>query len=105
VQSPCGPGARRTILLVMNRWFSSRALLLHVEFWLVVAACGAATWWQARRALSGNGLSWFYTFEWPIFAGIAIAAWWHLIHEDPEARAERRRASAAVDPAERKAEW
>ena len=54
-----------------------------------MAGCAAATWWQARRALAGNGLSWFYTFEWPIFAGIAIAAWWHLIHEDPEARAAR----------------
>ena len=75
------------MLIVMNRWFSPRALLLHLEFWFIVAGCGAATWWQANRALGGNGLSWFYTFEWPIFAGIAIAAWWHLIHEDPEERA------------------
>ena len=58
-------------------------LLLHVEVLVVVAACAAATWWQASRALGGNGLSWFYTFEWPVFAGIALAAWWHLIHEDP----------------------
>ena len=50
----------------------------------MAAGCAAATWWQAGRALSGNGLSWFYTFEWPVFAGIAIAGWWHLIHEDPE---------------------
>jgi hypothetical protein len=95
----------RTMLSTVNRWFSGRALLLHVEFWLVVAACGAATWWQASRALSGNGLSWFYTFEWPIFAGIAVAAWWHLIHENPEERAARKRQRAALDPAERKAEW
>jgi len=53
-------------------------------------ACGAATWWQLSRALGGNGLSWFYTFEWPIFAGIAIAMWWHLIHEDPEAYRRRK---------------
>lgn len=93
------------MLIVMNRWFSPRALLLHLEFWLIVAACGAATWWQANRALSGNGLSWFYTFEWPILAGIAIAAWWHLIHEDSEEREARRRERAQSDPAERKAEW
>jgi hypothetical protein len=93
------------MLIVMNRWFSPRALLLHLEFWLIVAACGAATWWQANRALSGNGLSWFYTFEWPIFAGIAIAAWWHLIHEDPEEREARRRERVQSDPAQRKAEW
>jgi hypothetical protein len=89
----------------MHRWFSPRALLLHLEFWVIVAACAAATWWQARRALAGNDLSWFYTFEWPIFAGIAIAAWWHLIHEDPEERAARRVERAGADPAQRQPEW
>ena len=59
-----------------------------------------ATWWQASRALGGNDLSWFYTFEWPIFAGIAIAAWWHLIHEDPADRAARS-GREGPDPAER----
>jgi len=89
----------------MRRWFSPRALLLHAELLVVVAACAAATWWQASRALGGNGLSWFYAFEWPIFAGIAAAAWWHLIHEDPEARAARRREREAADPSRRPAEW
>jgi hypothetical protein len=90
---------------VLHRWFGRRALLLHLEFWLFVAACGLAAWWQATRALGGNGLSWFYTFEWPAFALIAIAAWWHLIHEDPEARAARRKATRDVEPEDRKAEW
>ncbi len=90
---------------VMKRWLSPRAFLLHFELLIVVAACGAATWWQAGRALGGNGLSWFYTFEWPIFAGIGVAAWWHLIHEDPEARAARRAVRERVDPVERQAEW
>jgi len=89
----------------MKQWLSPRALLLHGELLVVVAACAAATWWQASRALGGNGLSWFYTFEWPVFAGIAVAAWWHLIHEDPVARAARRRVREAVDPARRQAEW
>ena len=91
--------------LAMRRWFSARALLLHLEFFLIVAGCAAATWWQARRALGGNGLSWFYTFEWPILAGIAIAAWWHLVHENPEEREARKRERADKDPAERAAEW
>ena len=77
---------------------SPRALLLHLEFWLIVAGCAVATWWQAHRALAGNGLSWFYTFEWPILAGIAIAAWWHLIHENPEERAARRRSARRATP-------
>jgi hypothetical protein len=90
---------------VRKRWFSPRALLLHLSFAVLIAGFAAATWWQARRALGGNGLSWFYTFEWPIFAGIAVAAWWHLIHEDPEARAERKRERAEVNQADRPAEW
>ena len=88
----------------MQRWLSWRALRLHIEFFVLVAGCAAATWWQATRALGGNDLSWFYTFEWPIFAGIAIAAWWHLIHEDPAQRAARTK-ERARDPAERAAEW
>jgi len=88
-----------------RRWFSGRAVLLHFEVLIVVAACAAATVWQASRALGGNGLSWFYTFEWPVLAGIAAAAWWHLIHEDPETRAARLRKREEVDPAERQAEW
>ncbi len=105
------PGARsvglggHTMRFVMHRWFSPRALLLHGECLLVVAGCGLATAWQARRALSGNGLSWFYTFEWPILAGIAIAAWWHLIHESAQAREARRKKREEVDPVRRQAEW
>ncbi len=88
-----------------KRWFSRRSLLLHLEFGLVVVGCLAAGWWQATRALGGNGLSWFYSVEWPAFAVIAIAAWWHLIHEDPEVRESRKRRSPVVGTADRKAEW
>ena len=93
------------MLDVRRRWFSPRAVLLHFELLVFVTGCAIATWWQLGRALGGNGLSWFYTFEWPIFVGIALAAWWHLIHEDPEERAARRLERAGADPAERQAEW
>ncbi len=86
---------------VRQRWLSRRALLLHLEFAFLVAGCVAATWWQASRALGGNGLSWFYTFEWPAFAVIGIWGWWHLIHEDPEAYLARKQRPAewdAIDP-------
>ena len=96
---------RPKLAAVRTRWFSSRALLLHVEFALLVAGCLAAGWWQATRALGGNGLSWFYAAEWPAFALIAIAAWWHLVHEDQEARAVRKRRAPPLENAERKAEW
>jgi integral membrane protein len=74
-----------------RRWFSRRALLLHLEVAFVAPACAAAGWWQATRALAGNSLSWVYSVEWPIFALLALAGWWHLVHEDPEAYRARRR--------------
>ena len=67
-----------------KRWFSRRALLLHLEVAIVAPGCAFAGWWQATRALAGNGLSWVYSIEWPVFALLAIAGWWYLIHEDPE---------------------
>jgi hypothetical protein len=80
-------------------------VLLHFEVLVIATGCATATWWQLSRALGGNGLSWFYTFEWPAFVAIAVAAWWHLIHEAPEERAERLRVREEVDPANRQAEW
>jgi len=77
---------------VRQRWFSRRALFLHLAVGILVPGCLVAAWWQATRALGGNGLSWFYSVEWPVFAGLAIWGWWNLIHEDPEAlRARKQR--------------
>lgn len=42
------------------------------------------------EALGGNSLSWVYSVEWPIFALIAIAGWWQLLHEDPDAYRARK---------------
>jgi hypothetical protein len=67
---------------------------------LVVAACLALGWWQLERALSGNTLSWVYTFEWPFFAGYAVYMWWRLLHEGTEGRKRpprrRRQPSEAI---------
>jgi len=82
---------------VRRRWFSRRAVLLHLEVLVVAPGCAVAGWWQATRALAGNGLSWFYSVEWPVFAILAIAGWWRLIHEDPEAY-RARKAKTAIGP-------
>jgi hypothetical protein len=59
---------------------------------MFAAACLALGWWQLTRALRGNGLSWFYSVEWPVLAGLDVWGWWHLIHELPEEyRARRQR--------------
>ncbi len=73
-----------------RRWFSRRAYLLDLEVLILAPGCAVAGWWQATRALAGNGLSWFYSVEWPVFAILAIWGWWYLIHEDPEVYAARR---------------
>jgi hypothetical protein len=38
--------------------------------------------WQLRRALAGNGLSWAYTFEWPLFAGFAVVFWARTVRDE-----------------------
>jgi hypothetical protein len=38
--------------------------------------------WQLHRALAGNGLSWAYTFEWPIFAIFAVVFWVKTIRDE-----------------------
>ncbi len=66
------------------KWLGWHALM-------VVAVLGmlALGDWQLRRAEAGNGLSWAYTFEWPIFAGFAIVFWAKTIKDEfrPPARA------------------
>ena len=87
---------------VRQRWLTGRALLFHFLVVVFVTVCLLAGRWQLHTALGGNTLSWAYTVEWPAFAIIAVVAWWHLIHEEPEerdARAERAMRAAAREAA------
>jgi len=80
---------------VRQRWLSARALQLHAAVVLWVPACLIAFWWQVHRAFDGNGLSYVYSAEWPVFALLGIWAWWVLVRTDPEmagARGQRRMA-------------
>ena len=82
------------------RWFSGRALALHAITLVVVTCCLALGWWQLERALSGNTLSWVYTFEWPFFAAYALYMWWKLLHEEPGARNRGKRRKPTADQSE-----
>ena len=76
---------------------------LHVGLLIFVPGCALAAWWQVTRAFDGNGLSYLYSVEWPIFAVVAVYFWWMLIHTDYETVGLKgmRRQEAALEAASR----
>ncbi len=38
--------------------------------------------WQFHRAEAGNGLSWAYTFEWPVFAVFGVVFWAKTVFDE-----------------------
>jgi hypothetical protein len=84
-----GSQAPRWRFLISPRWLAWH-LFAVVAFWGML-------WlgdWQLHRALSGNGLSWAYTFEWPIFAVMGAVFWVKTIRDEFRSPG----ASAAVAP-------
>jgi hypothetical protein len=69
---------------VRTPWWSKRAIGLHATLAICLPGFLALGYWQLHRALGGNGLSWAYTFEWPLFAIYSVFLWWRLIHEPAE---------------------
>jgi len=77
--------------LITPRWLGWH-LLMVVSFWGML-------WlgdWQLHRALGGNGLSWAYTFEWPLFAIFAVVFWARTIRD--EFRIRRNGGEIPIDP-------
>jgi hypothetical protein len=72
-----GSEAARWRFLITPRWLGWHLF--------TVAAVIGMLWlgdWQLHRALSGNGLSWAYTFEWPIFAIFGVVFWAKTIRDE-----------------------
>jgi hypothetical protein len=63
--------------LVKPRWLG-----WHLAMVVSVAGMLALGYWQYRRAMEGNALSWAYTFEWPIFAVFAVVFWAKTIRDE-----------------------
>jgi hypothetical protein len=59
----------------MGRLWTPAWIARHVLAVVLVAGFLALGWWQIGRAAGGNGLSWAYAFEWPVFAGFVIFMW------------------------------
>jgi DNA-binding transcriptional regulator of glucitol operon len=99
---------------VKSKWFSSRAIFLHLALIAWLALCAVAAWWQVGRAVQGNALSFMYSIEWPVFGVLGFLGWFAMLNleratEDEEherleyeermraeARAARARAEAAA---------
>jgi hypothetical protein len=68
-----------------SRWrfaFTPRWLAWHAFVVLAVIGMLMLGDWQWHRALAGNGLSWAYTFEWPIFAVFAVVFWLKTLRDE-----------------------
>ena len=63
--------------LITPRWLAWHAF--------AAAAFWGMFWlgdWQLHRALTGNPLSWAYTFEWPLFALMGAVFWAKTIRDE-----------------------
>jgi hypothetical protein len=81
--------------LLTPRWLGWH-LFVVVAFWGML-------WlgdWQLHRALSGNGLSWAYTCEWPLFAGFGVIFWARTVRDEFRARRGPTSAEVAAAAAE-----
>ncbi|HEV2450310.1 MAG TPA: hypothetical protein VGS62_00065 [Streptosporangiaceae bacterium] len=91
---PAGPEAEPGSALPGWRFLlSPRWLGWHAAMVVSVAGMLALGYWQLRRAEAGNGLSWAYTFEWPIFAVMAVVFWAKTIRDEFRPPAAARAAS------------
>ena len=73
--------APRWRFLVSPRWLAWHAFAV-VAFW---GMCWLGDW-QLHRAMSGNSLSWAYTFEWPLFALTGAYFWAKTIRDEFQLR-------------------
>jgi hypothetical protein len=101
-EPPTGPGAPADRGDdVGERPAGAKTLNVHVTLVVVLALCAVAFRFELGRALGGNGLSWAYVFEWPMFAIFGVYMWWSVLHGGRTAGKRRRRSrpdTPVIDP-------
>jgi hypothetical protein len=86
----------------LSRWrflISPKWVAWHLFVAATVAGMAALGDWQLHRALSGNALSWAYTFEWPLFAIFGVVFWVKTILDEVRPPAARPAGPDVVLPA------
>ena len=63
-----------------SKYFSRRALALHLAVIVWVTISAVAGWWQVGRAVQGNSLSFLYSIEWPVIAVLGVLGWFALLN-------------------------
>ncbi|MGI8332211.1 hypothetical protein ACRYCC_19765 [Actinomadura scrupuli] len=81
----------------MRRFLTPGWLGLHAVAATLFGAFLWFGWWQFHRALEGNGRSWGYTFEWPLFAIFVVVMWIKMMYDElhPEKKEAAERAKEA----------
>jgi DNA-binding transcriptional regulator of glucitol operon len=78
---------------VRSKYFSLRAIGLHIALITWVVVCALAAWWQVGRAVQGNSLSFLYSVEWPVIGVLGILGWYSMLNMEKtteEKEVERR---------------
>jgi hypothetical protein len=79
VMGPAGPPGQTLMPDAPRRLRGAEAAKVHVMLLVVLALCTAAFRFELDRAVGGNGLSWAYVFEWPLFAAFGFYMWWTVL--------------------------
>lgn len=66
----------------MRRVLTGKWLAVHLGALLLLAVFLGLAYWQLLRAEGGNGRSFGYALEWPVFAVIMIFLWVKSIREE-----------------------
>jgi hypothetical protein len=84
--------------IVPRRLHGVEAAKVHCTLLVVLALCTLAFRFELARALGGNGLSWAYVFEWPLFAAFGLYMWWTVLHGRQGSQRDERNSATRPAP-------